>query len=380
MWKSKGKRLLIVPTDPIDVYDKAGVGSWLEAYFNPHKMFEEVFAISPFGSGKREGYGMKWFLGVKERDFSQLLHKLRPDVVRAYGGFWPADLVTQHRAEGVPVIVSVHDSRPELVHDSVKHADFVFCVSSIVAREVLARGTQPSQIRILPNRVNVDIFRPRNETTAFESISCRFPPGKHILHIGRKADQKNLDTLIRALARLPQEYSCTFIGMGDCSRYLSLAEEIGVEKRCFWVEAVNNFELPLWYSWFDCFCVPSRWEGFGIVFAEAAACGAGIVTSDIAPMNEFLTNDINACLVKDYENPVAIAQAIHRVCEDHQFRQKIRTGAPKVAELFDARIIDTLEAAFYMEAIRSGPHRFSLLERIKRKVMASQRLQTIRGS
>ena len=44
-------------------------------------------------------------------------------------------------------------------------------------------------------------------------------------------------------------------------------------------------------------CVPSRGEGFGIVFIEAAACGSVIVTSDIAPMNEFLTNGVNAIFV-----------------------------------------------------------------------------------
>ena len=70
---------------------------------------------------------------------------------------------------------------------------------------------------------------------------------------------------------------------------------MAMSKRCFWIESVKNSELPVWYSWCDCFCVPSRWEGFGLVFIEAAACGSAIVTSDIAPMTEYFTNDKSAC-------------------------------------------------------------------------------------
>ena len=37
-------------------------------------------------------------------------------------------------------------------------------------------------------------------------------------------------------------------------------------------------------------CTPSKWEGFGLVFVEAAACGAKIITSDVPPMNEYFSN------------------------------------------------------------------------------------------
>ena len=116
------------------------------------------------------------------------------------------------------------------------------------------------------------------------------------------------------------------IGLGDIEKYQAIAEMSGVGDRCFWVGAVKNTELPLWYSWCDCMCTPSRWEGFGIVFIEAAACGAAIVTSDIGPMNEYLTPE-SACLVEDFENPSALAVAIRRSCEDTDHRSLNYSGS-----------------------------------------------------
>ncbi len=351
---SSALRLVVIPSDPIDAYKRKGIDSWLESYYNPQKMFREVFALSPLEKGERRAYGMT-IIGASERGFSKVLRHIRPDIVRAYGGFWPADLACRYRLPDVPVIVSVHDTNPSLLHRSVRYADLVICISAAVEELVLGKGVDPKRIRRLPNRVDTKVFYPIRDEDRLRSIARRFPPGRHILHVGRKSHEKNLDTLIRALQFLPADYSCVFVGLGDASPYISLAEQIGVADRCFWVGSVKNPELPLWYSWCDCFCVPSRWEGFGMVFIEAAACGAPIVTSDIAPMNEYLTYDGNACLVREYENPSALAEAIRKVCEDTEYRQTISAGAVKAAQRFDRSIVDAMEVAIYRDSLAMPP-------------------------
>jgi glycosyltransferase involved in cell wall biosynthesis len=136
---------------------------------------------------------------------------------------------------------------------------------------------------------------------------------------------------------------------------MTLADELGVASRCFWVDAIQNSELPAWYSWCDCFCVPSRSEGFGFVFIEAAACGTPIVTSDIRPMNEYLTHDESACLVRDYTNPRALADGVRKACEESDYRQRISDGARRVAQSFEKDAIDAAEAAIYREALELPP-------------------------
>ncbi len=346
-------RLVVIPSDPISAYERAGI-DWLEHYYNPMGIFHEVFAVSPLEKGERKAYGMT-IIGASEREFYHTLRDIRPDVVRAYGGFWPADLACHYRLPKVPVVVSVHDTNPSKLHRSIRYADLVICTSAAVEKLVMSRGVDPKRIRRLPNRVDTNVFYPIKDQELLQYIGNRFPPGKHILHVGRKAYQKNLDTLIRSLRYLPRDYYCIFIGPGDISPYVSLADELGVAERCFWVESVKNSELPLWYSWCDCFCVPSRWEGFGIVFIEAAACGAPIVTSDIAPMNEYLTHNVSACLVREYENPRALAEAIRKVCEDSEYRQTISAGAIRAAQSFDRSIIDAMEVGIYREVLDGLP-------------------------
>jgi 2-polyprenyl-3-methyl-5-hydroxy-6-metoxy-1,4-benzoquinol methylase len=173
--------------------------------------------------------------------------------------------------------------------------------------------------------------------------------------VGRKSEEKNLETLIRALPLLPEVYRCIFIGQGDTQPYRALAQALNVEDRCFWIDAIKNSQLPLWYSWCDCMCTPSLREGFGVVFIEAAACGAPIVTSDIEPMNKYLTHDVSACLIKEYQDPTALSAAIQRVCEDDIYRKSISEGAVQAAQPFDRNVVDAQEAAIYHEAMNLGP-------------------------
>ena len=122
--------------------------------------------------------------------------------------------------------------------------------------------------------------------------------------------------------------------------------------RCYFVESVPNNELPYGYSWCDCMCTPSRWEGFGFVFIEAAACETAIVTSNVGPMNEYLNRD-NSILVDDFENPIAIANAILTAVEgDPDEIQRIRKNARKVGLSFSKETVDRQEIEIYRESMQ----------------------------
>jgi glycosyltransferase involved in cell wall biosynthesis len=347
---SERLRLVVIPSDPLADYERAGYGSWLAAYFNPAGMFAEVYAVSPREQGERLAHGMT-ILGVPARRVRAVLATLQPDVIRAYGGGWAAELACRSRAAGAPLVVSVHTTDPNGVRRSVRYADLVIAVSRAVARCAESVGTEPAKIRTVPNRVDLDVFRPVTDPARRALVARRFPAGQPILHVGRKTEQKNLDTLIRALRHLPADYFAVFVGAGDAAPYRALAEREGVGARCFWVEPVPNEELPAWYSWCACMCTPSRWEGFGIVFIEAAACGAPIVTADIPPMNEYLVHDESACLVRALEDPAALAAALRRTCEDSPYRAALSRGARTVATRFDRPVVDRAEAAVYREAL-----------------------------
>jgi glycosyltransferase involved in cell wall biosynthesis len=346
-------RLVVVPADPIASYEDKGRGELLCDYFNPGGFFDEVIAISPKESGERRAHGMT-ILGVADRDVSRRLAELRPDVVRAYGGGFATDLCARRRVGRIPVMASVHTTDAREIMPALRFMDRVLCMTEEVARRVRAVGVASSRIRLLPNRVDLRVFHPDAAPDQRAALDRRFPPGRRILLVGRAARQKNRDTVIRALRQLPPEYRLIAIGRGDLEADLALARSEGVQDRVHLIESVANHELPAWYGFADCLCNPSRWEGFGIVFIEAAACGAAIVASDIPVLRSLLRHEHDALLVPELEDPAAVARAVRRACEDARLRARLRANAPAAAAPFAKGAVDAREVALYRELIGSG--------------------------
>lgn len=364
--------LAVIPSDPLADYFSKGLDErWLQDYYNPGQLFDRVYILSPLEHGERQ-YGRVSVIKTKDRELPDRLRALNVDVVRAYGGFWPCDMACRFRSNGIPVIVSVHDTSPLLLHRTIRTADQVFCVSGAVKDIVMSRmpASRRERVRILPNRIDLDHMKPYEKNTLHD-LADRYPFRYRIVHVGRKSVEKNLDTLIRALKELGPEYGLISIGAGDETPYVDLSEKEGVRRQCVFYSNIAHPELPRYYSLADVMCVPSRWEGFGMVFTEAMACGAVVVTSDIAPMNEYIVDGENGLLVRDYENPEALAQTLRRACEDPSLRQAVQSRARASVAPFDKERIDEIEVAYYREILamaENGAFKRPVWERLVKSV------------
>ena len=223
-------------------------------------------------------------------------------------------------------------------------------MSDAVRKLVLTKFNRKDRVWILPNRVNFDTMRPYSKNE-LKYMDNKYPFEYRVLHIGRKSKQKNLDTLIKALKILGKEYCIIATGKGNVDEYVKLAKEQDVMERCYFIDSIPNEELARYYSWSNCMCTPSRWEGFGMVFTEALACEAVVVTSDVAPMNEYIKHRENGFLVEDYENPQALAEMIKVACNDAQLRNHIKKNARKSVERFEKSRIDKLEVDYYKKIL-----------------------------
>ena len=349
------KRLVVFPSDPIEAYIKQGKSyGYLEGYFNPGGYFDEVYCLTLWEKEHRK-IGKITYLKCEPLKLRSLINDIHPNVIRAYGGYISSDLAQLARIDDIPIVVSIHDTNPNLIYPSVKHADYIICMAQCVKNAVVSKlAINDDNIMMMPNRIDSILFSRRNDAKYFGLLNAKFGKGKHILHVGRKTRQKNLDTLIRSLCYLDSDVSVIFVGSGDDDEYRHIAQEMKVDDRCFWVPSVKKEELPLWYSWCDCFCTPSRWEGFGFVFIEAAGCETPIVTSNIAPMNEYLTDGVNALLVDEYENPEKLAKTIEKVILGGDQIKEMCREARKVGLNFDKEKIDKQEIDIYKFAIENG--------------------------
>lgn len=351
------KKLVVIPSDPMQAYlDLGQTYEYYRDYFNPGGYFDEVYALSPWGKKAREVQANITYIKEKPKNFKKIINEIKPDVVRAYGGFYCADWLAMSKVDGIPTVVSVHDTNSELIFDSIKYADNVVCMAKCVQDAVRKKVDCSSKGEwVMGNRIDTSLFSYTVDDEFKTKLNERFGSGRHILHVGRKSEQKNLDTVIYALKYLPEDVSVVFVGRGDFTPFERIAKDIGVDSRVHNVDHVDNIDLPKWYSWCDCFCTPSRWEGFGFVFIEAASCQVPIVTSDIGPMNEYLTNGLDSILVKEFENPEAIARAVLFSLKNSTEMEKIKMNARKVGLQFSKECVDLQEIAIYEEIIKHGP-------------------------
>lgn len=342
-------KIAIIPSDSLEDYEVKGISIRLEDYYNPLHFFDEVFLLSPKEKHFQYKYGMT-IIPTQPEDLINRLKELKIDIIRAYGGYWATSMACINKTSGIPVVASVHDTNPLLLFDSIKYADIIFCVSKAVKNDVLKKYKNYNRVWILPNRVDFNIMKFRS-SDEISFLSDEFPFKYKILHIGRKTEQKNLDTLIKALSNLGKDFCLLTIGKGDTTKYKYLARQHNVIDQCFFKESVKSEELSYYFSWADCFCTPSRWEGFGIVFIEALACESIVVTSDIGPMNEFIEHKYNGILVKDYENPETLAEMIKFACCDQDLRKVLKKNARKSVMKFEKHNIDTLEVEYYRKIL-----------------------------
>ncbi len=343
------KKLVFFPSDPIEDYIKKGrTYEFLDEYYNPGSFFDEVYCLSPWGEKDKEKIGNICYIKADPLQFKEIIKTIKPDVVRGYGGYRCSDWVSISKVKGIPTVVSVHDTNPELIHESLKYADGIICMSQAVkdaVKKIVPSVTK--NIWVMPNRIDTELFKKKEDKEYFNKLDEKFPGKFHVIHVGRKTKQKNLETVIKSMEYLDNGIVTVFIGQGDTDYYKKIAEDCGVTTRCFFVDRVESNDMPLWYSWCDCMCTPSRWEGFGYVFIEAAACEAAVITSNIGPMNEYLTNERNAILIDDYENPVEIANSIKKVLARDNKIEEMKENAREVGLRFKKSAIDEQEIEIY---------------------------------
>ncbi len=340
-------RLVVIPSDLISDYEAKGTSTWLKDYYNPAGFFDEVYVLSPKEKVARKVYGLIIIPITSDKHYKRELKKIKPFCVRAYGGYWATDYANYNRVGKIPVISSVHDTNNRLMHNSLKFSDYIFTMSQVVSNVLLEQGFADSNfLSVLGNRVDTELFKPVYFDKRDFLETHKLPLKKRIiLHVGRKTYEKNIENVIKCMSYLDDDFILVLIGPGDFDKYIKLVKSLNLEKKVFNIGKIENNRLPEIYSISDVMCVPSRWEGFGLVFVEAASCLTKIVTSNIAPMKEYLINDgVMNVLVDDYENPNSLKEAIIKLISKDDKNDNTRR---QIIENFDINIVSQKELDFY---------------------------------
>lgn len=211
------------------------------------------------------------------------------------------------------------------------------------ARHVIAAGGYPAAeavhaagralpITVVPPGVDVERFRPLDDAArraARERLGLPVD-AELIVGISRLVPRKGFDTAIRAVARLapsrPDLVLAIAGGGRDRERLEKLAHELGAPVR--FLGRVPNEDLADLYACGDLFTMlcRNRWggleqEGFGIVFAEAAAAGVPQVAGDSGGAAEAVADGVTGIVVRRPEDVAEVAAAFADLLDDPERRR-----------------------------------------------------------
>lgn len=155
---------------------------------------------------------------------------------------------------------------------------------------ITSNALRARELTVIPSAVDIDRFRP---DLPADTVRRRLDlDGRRVLAFaGRLVPHKGVDTILRALLELPADVALLVIGAGPhLDSLVGLAERLRVEDRVRFVGAVPDEELAAYLRAADLFVFPSqnRLEGFGLVVAEAMACGLPVVIADMPGVREVI--------------------------------------------------------------------------------------------
>ena len=205
---------------------------------------------------------------------------------------------------------------------ALNHANLVLAPSRDTADHVASRqGVKRERIRVLPWALDPQ-FEALISPGSHPALPMDFPAGRVILTVGRwlaTERYKGMDTLITALPRLltqRPEVQLVLAGAGDDRAWLEeLAEQNGVNRHVHFLTGLSYSELAACYSACEIFALPSRGEGFGLVYLEAMACGKPVIGGLHGGAPEVIQDGVTGYLVP-HGDPIQLATSMETLLAD----------------------------------------------------------------
>lgn len=124
---------------------------------------------------------------------------------------------------------------------------------------------------------------------------------KIVVSIGRLHHQKGFDILLQSIKYCDDDIVFLIVGEGpEREKLVKLTDELNIKDRVFFQGYQSNIYEYLNIA--DCFCLCSRWEGFGVVLVEALYANIPIVSFDCPHgPNEILLSGKHGDLVECYD-------------------------------------------------------------------------------
>ncbi|BAU29430.1 glycosyltransferase involved in cell wall biosynthesis [Aneurinibacillus soli] len=311
------------------------------------------------------------------KEMNRILSPGSYDIIHTH--YWLSGLLGKRvRNEyGVPLVHTSHSlgaakEKATGIKDEVRleaERDVLSSVEAIIAttaneRELIhAFVAQPAPVSVLPIGVASSFYMRPNRIQLRRQMGYN---GPLIFFAGRLEETKGVETLLDAFRQLlaregaPEGTRLVLAGgqaeVIDLAKRLPLAEQVlswlkGLEGRVEFIGPKSQAELAEWFNAATVTVVPSYYESFGMVAAEAQACGSPVIASRVGGLQNVVHAGETGLLVEP-KNAEDLSLALEVLLSNDLLAQRLGKQAAQMAQQdYRWSIISERMSALYEEVL-----------------------------
>jgi len=222
-------------------------------------------------------------------ELKRVLKAYQPDIVHAHDfsasvlcGYMKKDFFLISHLHNNPHWIQEWNAKTVLYRMTKNRLDRIFLVSDAIVEEAVFLSRLDPRVVVIGNPVDKERIR---------SMACRGDAGQSdLLYVGRLTEQKDPLCFIRIVKELwSQGIKARAVMLGDgellpdCEKQI---EEYGMTQE---IKMVGFCRNPYPYMrQAKLLLIPSKWEGFGLVAAEAVVLGVPVLANAVGGLKDML--------------------------------------------------------------------------------------------
>lgn len=281
--------------ETIDLLNRTTFDNYVADKITPCDVFTAISGCGLRSGAKAKSIGAKY---VCDRGSTHILYQRK--ILEEEYKYWNITYTPTH-----PGIVEREIAEYE-------QADLITVPSQYARHTFLAAGIDSGKLRVIPYGVDLSLFYP-----------VQSPPneGFTVLFVGMISLRKGVQYLVQAFAklRIPGK-RLWLVGQADPNVVTRLKKLRLWPNEASIIGHVDQRQLARYMSSANVLVLPSIEDGFGLVLAQALACGCPVVASDHTGARELVQHSINGYIVPPRDVD-ALSKAIDNIARNPSMRE-----------------------------------------------------------
>ena len=245
-------------------------------------------------------------------------------------------------------LVGSHPFYKKAVQFSINHSEYVTAVSQSLKEDTERLFDITSEIKVIPNFIDVDKIKFRAVPCEKEQIA---PDDQLVItHISNFRPLKRVVDVIKTFKTVSKHLNVKLLMVGDGpekERAVRYCKAHNMEDAVLFLGKSNQIDEILCFS--DLFLLPSEQESFGLAALEAMVHGVPVICSDVGGLPEVIENGISGflCPLGDVN---AMAEKTIHILEDNERHQLFKKQAYESSKKFDIEKVISHYESLYQDA------------------------------